>query len=65
MYTLLLLIISFSSQNWLCDQVESQYKILNDKLEKLEETSQINDLKFILKLYWKENHQNCFHDRIM
>tara|TARA_B100001989_G_scaffold252738_1_gene235934 strand:+ start:121 stop:318 length:198 start_codon:yes stop_codon:yes gene_type:complete len=65
MYTLLLLIISFSSQNWLCEQVESQYKILNDKLEKLEETSQINELKFILKLYWEENHQNCFHDRIM
>ena len=65
MYGLLFAIISLTTQNWLCDIVEKQYKVLNDKLEKAEENYHIRDLKFIVKLYWEENHQNCFHDRIL
>ena len=55
------LIALTASSKWLCTQIDTQYQIIHDELEKIEHPL-INGLKKIVDNYWERNHHHCFND---
>jgi len=52
------LLVLTASSKWLCAQVDAQYHIIHDKLEKIEHPM-VNELKKIIGDYWEENSHHC------
>lgn len=54
------LLVLTASSKCLCTQVDIQYQIIHDKLEKIEHPL-VNELKKIVEDYWEENSHHCFN----
>ena len=60
---LVVLVSTIATFKWFCLQVNTQYQIIHDILNKMNDTSgTLYDLKNTVSRYWEENHHHCFHD---